>query len=92
MARCGALDTVWGINGGASVGGFPLDRYGSAQVNQKYLAPLLRGQQRHCLCVTEPASMHPADIAKFYMTLTKTVGSDVAGTVGASRVGSVDAR
>lgn len=67
MARCGALGTVWGINGGASVGGPPLDRYGSAQVKQKYLAPLLRGQQRHCLCVTEPASMHPADIAKFFI-------------------------
>lgn len=55
MARCGCLGTVWGINGGASVGGPPIDRYGTEAQKQKYLAPLLRGLQRHCLCVTEPA-------------------------------------
>lgn len=55
MARCACLGTVWGINGGASVGGPPIDRYGTDAQKQKYLAPLLRGLQRHCLCITEPA-------------------------------------
>lgn len=55
MARCACLGTVWGINGGASVGGPPIDRYGTEAQKQKYLAPLLRGLQRHCLCITEPA-------------------------------------
>lgn len=59
MARCGCLGTVWGINGGASVGGPPIDRYGTPEQKRKYLAPLLRGEQRHCLCVTEPASAFP---------------------------------
>jgi alkylation response protein AidB-like acyl-CoA dehydrogenase len=56
MARSACLGTIWGINGGATVGGPPLDRYGSPVQKEKYLAPLLRGQQRHCLCVTEPQS------------------------------------
>ncbi|KAJ5599221.1 hypothetical protein N7450_000288 [Penicillium hetheringtonii] len=55
MARCGYLGTVWGINGGAAVGGPPLHHYGTAEQKKKYLAPLLRGEQRHCLGVTEPA-------------------------------------
>jgi alkylation response protein AidB-like acyl-CoA dehydrogenase len=56
MARCACLGTVWGINGGASVGGPPIHNYGNPVQKEKFLAPLLRGQQRHCLCVTEPAS------------------------------------
>ncbi|TVY29339.1 Acyl-CoA dehydrogenase [Lachnellula hyalina] len=54
MARCGYLGTVWGINGGATVGGAPLSVYGNQLQKQKYLAPLLRGTQRHCLMITEP--------------------------------------
>ncbi|KAJ5605305.1 hypothetical protein N7510_010459 [Penicillium lagena] len=55
MTRCACLGIIWGINGGATVGGPPIDRYGTASQKEKYLAPLLRGQQRHCLCVTEPS-------------------------------------
>ncbi|TVY43493.1 Acyl-CoA dehydrogenase [Lachnellula subtilissima] len=54
MARCGYLGTVWGINGGATVGGAPLSVYANQSQKQKYLAPLLRGAQRHCLMITEP--------------------------------------
>lgn len=71
MARCGCLGTVWGINGGASVGGPPIDRYGTPEQKESYLAPLLRGQQRHCLCVTEPASMlHICHLAACTLTIT----------------------
>ncbi|KAL4810644.1 acyl-CoA dehydrogenase/oxidase [Aspergillus unguis] len=70
MARCGCLGTVWGINGGASVGGPPIDRYGTREQKQKYLAPLLRGEQRHCLCVTEPAI--GSDVAGLTTTATKS--------------------
>ncbi|KAL4895008.1 acyl-CoA dehydrogenase/oxidase [Aspergillus ambiguus] len=70
MARCGCLGTVWGINGGASVGGPPIDRYGTSEQKQKYLAPLLRGQQRHCLCVTEPAI--GSDVAGLTTTARKS--------------------
>jgi alkylation response protein AidB-like acyl-CoA dehydrogenase len=57
MARCGCLGVIWGINGGATVGGPPLANYGTEEQKKKYLGPLLRGYQRHCLCVTEPAGM-----------------------------------
>ncbi|ODM22613.1 hypothetical protein SI65_00202 [Aspergillus cristatus] len=70
MARCGCLGTVWGINGGASVGGPPIDRYGTESQKQKYLAPLLRGLQRHCLRVTEPAV--GSAVAGLTMTAAKT--------------------
>ena len=60
MARCGCLGTVWGINGGATVGGAPLSTFGNECQKRKYLAPLLRGEQRHCLMVTEPdGKSHP---------------------------------
>jgi len=54
MARCGCLGVIWGINGGATVGGAPLSQFGTETQKQKYLAPLLRGEQRHCLMITEP--------------------------------------
>ncbi|OQE31280.1 hypothetical protein PENSTE_c001G04698 [Penicillium steckii] len=71
MARCGYLGTVWGINGGAAVGGPPLHQYGTTEQKQKYLAPLLRGEQRHCLGVTEPAI--GSDVAGLITTATKSV-------------------
>ncbi|KAJ6002964.1 hypothetical protein N7451_005511 [Penicillium sp. IBT 35674x] len=70
MARCACLGTVWGINGGATVGGPPIDHYGTPTQKEKYLAPLLRGQQRHCLCVTEPAA--GSDVAGLTTTAKKT--------------------
>lgn len=54
IARCGYLGVVWGINGGATTGGAPIASYGTPEQKRKYLAPLLRGQQKHCLMVTEP--------------------------------------
>ncbi|GLI79132.1 hypothetical protein PoHVEF18_007458 [Penicillium ochrochloron] len=71
MARCACLGTIWGINGGATVGGPPLDRYGSPVQKEKYLAPLLCGQQRHCLCVTEPQI--GSDVAGLTTTAKKTL-------------------
>ncbi|KAJ2890901.1 acyl-CoA dehydrogenase NM domain-like protein [Zalerion maritima] len=70
MARCGCLGTVWGINGGATVGGAPLSIYGNEAQKQKYLAPLLRGQQRHCLMITEPDA--GSDVAGLTTTAEKT--------------------
>lgn len=57
MARCGYLGVVWGINGGAAVGGPPLATYGTPDQQKKFLRPLLRGEQRHCLAITEPGGM-----------------------------------
>ncbi|KAF2802368.1 acyl-CoA dehydrogenase NM domain-like protein [Mytilinidion resinicola] len=70
MARCGCLGTVWGINGGATVGGAPLAIYASPEQKEKYLAPLLRGNQRHCLMITEPDA--GSDVAGLTTTATKS--------------------
>ncbi|OAP64213.1 hypothetical protein AYL99_00185 [Fonsecaea erecta] len=70
MARCGCLGTVWGINGGATVGGPPLDRYGTEEQKERFLAPLLRGHQRHALCVTEPQA--GSDVGGITTTATKS--------------------
>lgn len=63
MARCGCLGTVWGINGGATVGGAPLSVFGTKEQKRKYLAPLLRGDQRHSLMITEPDGMQPTSFS-----------------------------
>ncbi|KAH8819262.1 acyl-CoA dehydrogenase/oxidase [Xylogone sp. PMI_703] len=70
LARCGCLGTIWGINGGSTVGGPPIHRYGTKEQKQKYLAPLLRGNQRHALCVTEPAA--GSDVGGLTTIATKT--------------------
>lgn len=70
MARCGCLGTVWGINGGATVGGAPLSVYGSPLQKDKFLAPLLLGKQRHCLMITEPDA--GSDVAALTTTAAKT--------------------
>lgn len=54
IARCGYLGVVWGINGGATTGGAPLSTYATEEQKRKYLRPLLIGDQKHCLMVTEP--------------------------------------
>lgn len=70
MARCGYLGTVWGINGGATVGGAPLSMYGSEKQKKQYLEPLLVGKQRHCLMITEPDA--GSDIAGLTTTAEKS--------------------
>lgn len=45
---------VWGVNGGATTGGAPISTYATEEQKQKYLRPLLVGDQKHCLMVTEP--------------------------------------
>lgn len=57
MARCGYLGVIWGINGGATVGGPPLANFATHEQKRKWLGPLLRGEQRHALAVTEPGGM-----------------------------------
>ncbi|KAH8892288.1 acyl-CoA dehydrogenase NM domain-like protein [Thozetella sp. PMI_491] len=72
MARCGCLGTVWGINGGATVGGAPLSVYANDAQKRNHLTPLLRGEQRHALMVTEPDA--GSDVAG--LTTTAEMSSD----------------
>ncbi|KAH7140042.1 acyl-CoA dehydrogenase/oxidase [Dactylonectria estremocensis] len=70
IARCGYLGVVWGINGGATTGGAPLSTYGTEEQKRKYLNPLLVGQQKHCLMVTEPDA--GSDVAGLTTTAEKS--------------------
>lgn len=80
MARCGCLGTVWGINGGATVGGAPLSAYGNESQKKEYLLPLLKGQQRHCLMITEPdgTELCPHSLS-IRIAHARKAGSDVGG-------------
>ncbi|RKL29216.1 hypothetical protein BFJ72_g12125 [Fusarium proliferatum] len=70
IARCGFLGVVWGINSGATVGGAPLSTYGTEDQKRNYLRPLLTGQQKHCLMVTEPDA--GSDVAGLTTEAVKT--------------------
>lgn len=81
IARCGFLGVVWGINGGATVGTTPLSTKATEQQKRKWLAPLLRGEQRHALAVTEPAgewdvSFERSELQAYHHL---AAGSDVGG-------------
>ncbi|KIW16968.1 hypothetical protein PV08_04159 [Exophiala spinifera] len=70
IARCGYLGVVWGINGGATVGNTPLSTKCTEHQKRKWLAPLLRGEQRHALAVTEPAA--GSDVGGLQTTAVKS--------------------
>ncbi|KAF5703606.1 acyl dehydrogenase [Fusarium globosum] len=70
IARCGFLGVIWGINSGATVGGAPLSTYGTEDQKRNYLRPLLTGQQKHCLMVTEPDA--GSDVAGLTTEAVKT--------------------
>ncbi|PNP74302.1 hypothetical protein FNYG_12351 [Fusarium nygamai] len=70
IARCGFLGVIWGINSGATTGGAPISTYGTKDQKRKYLRPLLTGQQKHCLMVTEPDA--GSDVAGLTTEAVKT--------------------
>ncbi|KAH8804877.1 acyl-CoA dehydrogenase/oxidase [Xylogone sp. PMI_703] len=70
IARCGYLGVVWGINGGASTGSAPLIAFGTEEQKENFLDPLLRGNQRHCLGITEPGT--GSDVAGITTTAVKS--------------------
>lgn len=42
-----------GLYGGCQIGFPPLARYGSKSLKQKVIPPILRGEKRVCLAITE---------------------------------------
>src|SRR5208282_204256 len=55
LARCGYLGVNWGLSCGNAIGCPPIINYGSPAQKQKFLPPILRGEKRMCLAVTEPS-------------------------------------
>src|SRR5438477_423542 len=54
LARCGYLGVNWGLSCGNVIGCPPIINYGSAAQKEKFLPPMLRGETKMCLAVTEP--------------------------------------
>jgi alkylation response protein AidB-like acyl-CoA dehydrogenase len=54
IARCGYLGVNWGLSCGNAIGCPPLINFGSKAQKEKFLPPILRGEKRICLAITEP--------------------------------------
>jgi alkylation response protein AidB-like acyl-CoA dehydrogenase len=59
LARCGYLGVNWGLSCGNAIGCPPIINHGSPAQKRKFLPPILRGEKRMCLAVTEPSGSHP---------------------------------
>ena len=59
LARCGYLGVNWGLSCGNAIGCPPIINYGSPAQKKKFLPPILRGEKRMCLAVTEPSGLLP---------------------------------
>ncbi|KAM0792168.1 hypothetical protein ACM66B_004865 [Microbotryomycetes sp. NB124-2] len=69
-ARLGYLGVSWGLGGGNSIGAPPLAVWGTAQQQERWLVPLLRGELRCCLGITEPSG--GSDVASLKTTARRT--------------------
>jgi alkylation response protein AidB-like acyl-CoA dehydrogenase len=55
MARCGYLGVNWGLSCGNAIGCPPIINYGTEEQKRYFLPPILRGEKRMCLAITEPS-------------------------------------
>lgn len=54
IARCGYLGVIWALGCGDSIGCPPVVNYGSELQKAKFLPPVINGEARFCLGITEP--------------------------------------
>ena len=66
LARCGSGGVVWGLVGGFGIGLPPIVHFGSEELIQRVAAPVLLGQKRIALAVSEPTA--GSDIASLRTT------------------------
>ncbi|SCZ97229.1 BZ3500_MvSof-1268-A1-R1_Chr4-2g07074 [Microbotryum saponariae] len=71
-ARLGYLGVAWALGGGNAIGAPPLVAYGTTAQRQKFLRPILRGEKRICLGVTEASG--GSDVAAIKTTATRVEG------------------
>jgi alkylation response protein AidB-like acyl-CoA dehydrogenase len=79
IARCGYLGVNWGLSCGNAIGCPPIINYGTPAQKQRLLPPILRGEKRMCLAITEPLGLSPLPSPLVDHLLTPAAGSDVAG-------------
>lgn len=63
IARCGYLGVNWGLSCGNAIGCPPIINYGTPSQKQRFLPPILRGEKRMCLAITEPLGRIPQVLA-----------------------------
>jgi acyl-CoA dehydrogenase len=69
MARSG-LSSAAGINPGFCYGLPPIIKFGSPQLQERYLPDLLTGKKRACIAITEPGA--GSDVANIATTAVKS--------------------
>ncbi|KAF2263966.1 short-chain specific acyl-CoA dehydrogenase mitochondrial precursor [Lojkania enalia] len=70
MARSGLAGPSGSLTTGMSFGVPPILKYGSKQLQERFLPELLTGKKRTCIAITEPAA--GSDVANIATTATKT--------------------
>lgn len=56
MARSGSLGPGAAITTGMAFGVPPLFKYGSAELQERFLPDALLGKKRYCIAITEPGA------------------------------------
>jgi alkylation response protein AidB-like acyl-CoA dehydrogenase len=54
LSRCASGGTVWGLVGGMGIGLPPLVHAGTPEMKRNIVGPVVRGEKRIALCVSEP--------------------------------------
>ncbi|KAI9926997.1 hypothetical protein ASPWEDRAFT_55302 [Aspergillus wentii DTO 134E9] len=70
MARSGLSGPAGSMNAGFAFGMSPIVKYGSAQLQERFLPDFLTGRKRLCLAITEPGV--GSDVANITTTAEKT--------------------
>ncbi|GAA5940106.1 hypothetical protein JCM1841_001891 [Sporobolomyces salmonicolor] len=70
LSRCGSGGILYGIVGGFGISIGPLLHFGSDELKDRVVIPLLRGEKRSCLAITEPEG--GSDVANIVTTARKT--------------------
>ncbi|BGP24446.1 hypothetical protein JCM10295v2_003359 [Rhodotorula toruloides] len=66
MSRCGSGGILYGLLGGFAISCGPILHFGSDELKKRILPPLLKGEKRSCLAITEPAG--GSDVANLTAT------------------------
>jgi len=66
VSRCGSGGVLWGLSGGLSIGLPPVLHFGSEELKERIVPPVLRGEKFICLAITEPYA--GSDVANIQTT------------------------
>jgi acyl-CoA dehydrogenase len=69
MARCGTAGPASSLTAGVAFGVPPVLKFGSKEVQERFLPGLLRGEKRSCIAITEPEA--GSDVANITTTAVR---------------------